>query len=98
MIACTCHFQLNRIECDITDIDPQVLKTARKLLEKRHKIEPFCEDVLSAIRDLVHISQQQQIEIADIKKEIDDLRKQQQNGTHSDSQSSSISVDNSTTA
>ena len=92
VIACTCHFQLGRIEYTETDIDPQVLKTACKLLETRHKIDPFCGDILSAIHDLAHISNQHQIEIADIKKEIDDLKKQQQNGTHSDSQSSSISV------
>ena len=98
VIACTCHFHLDRIECDEKNIDPQVLRTANKLLERRHKIEPFCDDVvLSAIRDLVAISKQQQIDIADIKKDIDDLKKQQHNGTHTNSQSSGTSVDDSTT-
>ena len=97
VIACTCHFQLDRIECD-ENIDPQVLRIAHKLLERRHKIEPFCDDVvLSAIRDLVAISKQQQIDIADIKKGIDDLKKQRHNGTHTDSQSSGTSIDDSTT-
>ena len=98
VIACTCHFQLDRIKCDEEDIDKPVLTTARKLLERRHKIEPFCDDeVLRTIQDLIEISKKQQTDIADIKKDIDDLKKQQQNGPHTDSQSSSTSIDDSTT-
>lgn len=100
VIACTCYFQLDRIEYK-EEIDSQVLRTAHKLLENRHKIEPFCDDVPFTIHDLIQISKQQQKEITDLKNEIDDLKKQhhlKQNGPLADSQNSSTSVGNSTTA
>ena len=104
VIACTCYFQRDRIEY-VEKIDSQVLGTARKLLESRHKIEPFCDDVLSAIHDLLQISKKQQEDITDLKNEIDDLKKKlhldlKQNdiATLTDSESNSASIGDSTTA
>lgn len=102
VIACTCYFQRDRIEY-VEKIDSQVLGTARKLLESRHKIEPFCVDVQSTIHDLLQTSKKQQEDIMDLKNEIDDLKKQlhlKQNGiaTLTDSENSSASVGDSTTA
>ena len=89
VIACTCYFRLDRIECDE---DLQILQIAGKLLENRHKIKPIQDDVLVMVDDLLKISQKQQKDIAVLQTEIEDLKKQiKQNGALTDSQGSSTS-------
>ena len=63
VIACTCYFQLDRIECDPNNINSHVVDVACKLLRSRHKFEPIFDDVRSAIDDLLHVSKRQKVEI-----------------------------------
>ena len=101
VIACTCYYQRDRIKCELKSIDLQVLNVARKLFESRHTIKPIRGDVDIAIDSLLKVSEQQQKEIKGLKEELDELKKQlylKQNGTQSDSQSSSTSVGDSNTS
>ena len=87
VIACTCYFRLDRIECDEEEIDSQISQIAHQLLENRHKIKPIHEDVPVTIEGLLQISQKQQKDIVDLKTEIEDLKKQlhiKQNGVVAD--------------
>lgn len=90
VIACTCYFQLDRIECDKNNIDSQVLNMARKLLQNRHMIKPILDD-----DDLLRVLKQQQKKVKDLEEKIDKLETQlshKQNGTPTGSLDSSISA------
>ena len=89
VIACTCYFQLDRIECDQKNIDSNVVNVARKLLLSRHEFKPIFDDVRSAIDDLLHVSKRQKEEIEGLKKKVDQLEEKvhlKENGAITDSQ------------
>ena len=84
VIACTCYFQLERIECDTKDIDSQVLDVARKLFKTRHEVKPILSADKITFDDLLQFSKQQQNEIKILKDKLDALEEKihpKQNGT-----------------
>ena len=90
VIACTCYFQLDRIECDQNNMDSQVLDIAHQLFQSRHVIKPILDD-----DDLFQALKQQQKIVQDLEKKIGKLERQlshKQNGTPTSSLDSSISA------
>ena len=86
VIACTCYFQLERIECDTKDIDSQVLDVASKLFKTRHEVKPILSADKITFDDLLQFSKQQQNEIKILKDKLDALEEKihpKQNGTDS---------------
>ena len=50
VIACTCYFERERLDYNQT-INPQVLATAHRLLNTKHKIEPIYDDLFRALKE-----------------------------------------------
>ena len=90
VIACTCYFQLDRIECDQSNVDAQVLKVAHQLLQSRHVIKPILDD-----DDLLRALKQQKKKVKDLEDKVTKLETQlchKQNGTPTGSLDSNISA------
>ena len=87
VIACTCYFEWERIECDRERIDSQVLDTAHQLLQSRHIIKPIIDD-----DDLFRILKEQQKKVKDLEEKVEELQTKL-NSTLPDSKTSSTSAD-----
>ena len=67
VIACTCYFQLERIERNKQDVDSQILDVARELFKNKHEIKPILDADKITFDDLLQVSKQQQKEIKSLK-------------------------------
>ena len=87
VIACTCYFEEKRLDYKqynrTRNINRQVLDTAHRLLETKHKIEPIFDD-----DDLFRALKEQQRKVKDLEEKIEKL----QNGTLSPTSSQSINT------